>query len=228
MKHSDGIARTLYASGRFLILSLGLLLGCAAPQPRGEISPDRALPDPVVEPGNISRGRTSQAARLFGQAVEAYENGRFAEARALAERVASEYAASPVSGRALFLQAQAALGQGRLEEAVDAADRYAGLLHAQDPRIATALLLQADALALSRNQAARLSVLLRMDQGAPVNARLRGAEQAREAAASLDLDTMTRLLGEQRADGPLTPIAFARYAVLSSASPASGETPKTS
>jgi len=214
MKYFDRNARTRHASGRFLFLSLALAPGCAAPQPAGLAAPGRGLPGPVVEPGNISRGRTSQAARLFGQAVEAYEDGRFAEARALAERVATEYSASPVSGRALFLQAQAALGEGRLEEAVEAADRYAGLLSAEDPRIATALLLQADALTRGGDQAARLAVLLRMDQGAPVNARIRGIEQAREAAAALDLETMTRLVVPPGSEGPLAPIALARYARL--------------
>jgi len=214
MMHSDGIARTHHASGRFLFLLLVLALGCGAPQPGGEASPAGALPEPVLEPGRISRGAISQAARLFRQAEEAFEAERYAEAGALARQVTEGYGAAPVSGRALFLQARAALGEGHFDEADGAARRYGGLLAAGDPRLAQALLLQADAQAGKGDQGERLARLLQMGSSAPVNARIRGAEQAREAAASLDLSSMAALVGRRAPEGPLAPIALARYARL--------------
>ena len=56
-------------------------------------------------------------------------------------------------------------------------------------------------------EAARLGVVLRMDHGAPVNARIRGAEHAREAAATLDLESMARLIGPTSTEGEDTSLA---------------------
>ena len=215
MTYSDRIARALYASGRFLFLVvlMGFAVACGAPEPGGGASPSQPA-DPIVEPGPISRGGIAQAARLIGRAQEALDAGRYTEARALAAQVITGYPAAPVSGRALLLQARAAIGEERFDEADASARRYRGLLDPRDPRIAQAILLEAQAQNGRGDQPERLARLLLLDSGAPMNARLRGARQAREAASSLDLSAMAPIVTGLEAQAPLAPIAMARYARL--------------
>lgn len=214
MKHVGRIARTHVASGRFLFALIVWLGACSVVETGTDTPLPSARPDPVVERGDISRGRMAQAAQLFGQAQEAFEGERFAEARALAERVVSEYAAAPVSGRALILQARAALGEGKFAECDAAAARYAALLASGDPRIAEANLLRAQAQMGTGSAAAALDRLLLIGDEARVNTRLRATEAAREVVSGLDLQAMeTRAPGLQQG-GAVAAIGLARYARL--------------
>jgi hypothetical protein len=216
MNCRKGNARALIAFGRFLflVLSPAFVFGCATAQGGSQSEVERPPADPVVQPGPISPARTAQAAELFGRAEEAFEAGRYSAAREMAGRVVTEYAAAPVSGRALFLQARAALMDSRFQEADAAAGRYAALLPVGDARIAPARLLQAEAQDELGDQAERLARLLAIGEGSPVNARIRATDQGREAAAALDLFALTTLLERVEAVGPVAPIALARQSRL--------------
>jgi ABC-type branched-subunit amino acid transport system substrate-binding protein len=208
------IARTPTASGRFLFVAL-FLTGCqVVGSPGARTPPAPSWPDPVLAPGPISPARESQAAELFASAQRALEGGDATQARALAGRIVQEYPSAPVSGRALFLLAQASLDDGAPTAADSAAERFVSLLAEGDPRGAEARVLQADAMARLGDEARRLDRLLLIRPGAPTNVLLHASEGAREAASRLGPDELSDVLLRTPRDAPLRPIALTSYALL--------------
>ena len=213
MTRRNRTARTRLASGRFLSLLAGLLAACqsvggVAPAPVG-----RAYPDPVLEQGSLSAGREVRAAELYAQSVEALDAGRSGDARRLASEVVESYPRAPVSGLALWVRARAALADGEPEAADADAERFVRLLTPGDPRQAQARLLQAAAQARRGDQVARLERLLLMGVDAPTNDVLRALEAAREASAALERPQIEGLLA-RTPEGPVRPVALARFALL--------------
>jgi ABC-type branched-subunit amino acid transport system substrate-binding protein len=209
------IARAFFAPGRFLVLALGLSVGCQVSSEAVEGTPEPpSFPDPVLSEGPTDPNGEERAVVLFAQAREALEWGRLAEARDFATEIVERYPSAPVSGRALFLLAQAALGSDDLEVAAEAAGRFAQLLEPGDPREAEARLLESEALEGLGDPSGRLSSLLAIGPGATTNALIRGAEDARSAASQLTRAQLEAVLAETPADRPLLPVALARYAGL--------------
>ncbi len=209
------IARAFAAPGRFLILALGLTIGCQAASDAIEGTPEPAsFPDPVLSEGPTDPGAEERAVVLFSQAREALEWGRLAEARDFATQIVERYPSTPVSGRALLLLARAALGSDDMEVAAEAAGRFAQLLQRGDPRGAEARLIQSEAFEGLGDPSGQLSSLLAIEPGAPTNAVIQGAEGARAAASQLTREQLEAVLAETAPDVPLLPVALARYAGL--------------
>ena len=213
MTRRNRTARTRVASGRFLSLLASVLAAC---QTVGGVAPTPAAPtypDPVLEQGSIPPGRETRAAELYGQAVEALDGERPAEAERLAGEVVESYPSAPVSGLALWVRAQAALASGNADLADADAGRFADLLAPGDPRRSQARLLQASAQDLNDDQAARLERLLLIGAEAPTNDVLRALDGAREAAATLTPPALEMLLA-RTTDGPVRAVAQSRLALL--------------
>jgi ABC-type branched-subunit amino acid transport system substrate-binding protein len=209
------IARAFFAPGRFLVLALGLVVGCQVSPGAGEGTPEPpSFPDPVLSEGPTDPSGEERAVVLFAQAREALEWGRLAEARDFATQIVERYPSAPVSGRALFLLAQAALGSDDLEVAAEAAARFAQLVEPGDPRGGEARLLESEALEGLGDPSGQLSSLLAIGPGATTNALIRGAEDARRAASQLTRGQIEAILAQTAGDGPLLPVALARYAGL--------------
>lgn len=214
MTRWTGIARTRFASGRFLLPLLALLVSCGGGPAVDPAAEPPRWPDPVLERGSISASQADRAAELYASAERALEAGDAAEARELATRIVQDHPSAPVSGRALFLLARATLESGDPEAADRLAGRFARLLAEGDPRVAEAHVLQAEAQERLGDQRARLERLLRIPPGAATNVLLRAVEDAREAAAQLDTAAVSRLLGRTPPGQPLRAVALARYAFL--------------
>ena len=203
-------ARMRLASGRFVMAML-VLGACqmAGPAP-GAPPPDRPLPDPVVETGTISAGAEAQAAALFNRAQEAFRAGRLSEARELTAEIVSQHPTAPVSGRALLLNARAAGDDGDASAADAAAERYLGLLPADDARIASVRLLQAEA--FTDDPAARVDRLMRIPGSAPSSDVALARELARGAADLLEPDQLQAARANTSSDAPLLWILDVRAA----------------
>ena len=203
-------ARMRLASGRFVMAML-VLGACqmAGPAP-GAPPPDRGPPDPVVETGTISAGAEAQAAALFNRAQEAFRAGRLSEARELTAEIVSQHPTAPVSGRALLLNARAAGDDGDASAADAAAERYLGLLPADDARIASVRLLQAEA--FTDDPAARVDRLMRIPGSAPSSDVALARELARGAADLLEPDQLQAARANTSSDAPLLWILDVRAA----------------
>lgn len=213
----ERIARAPRVPGRFAFLAAAFLVavaGCAGGPGAPAPEPTQAFPDPVLEEGTISPGRQAQALGLFNRAEQALVREDYAEARALAERIVTAFPTARVSGLALFVQARAALGEGRIDEAVAAAGRFAALLAPGDPRLAAARIVQAEALERGGDGEAALSVLLGLGVDTPVSDLRRAATLARGVAATLDRGALERALAATPEGAPLRTVALARRAVL--------------
>ena len=208
------IARTRLASGRFLfplLLAAGCQAGAVAsgPGPAGKPS----WPDPVLAQGTLSPARVSRAAEMYATAEQALMDGRAAEAREIATQIVDQYAAAPVSGRALFLLARACLADGEPQAADEAAGRFAGLLAEGDPRAAEARVVQAEARELQGDEEGRLDRLLRVRPQAPPNLVIRASDDVRQAAGELDVQDLEAVLERTPEDGVLRPVALTTYAL---------------
>jgi ABC-type branched-subunit amino acid transport system substrate-binding protein len=219
------IARTRLASGRFLfpvwpVLPVLALLGCqiAGPGSGAEPASPPAFPDPVLVEGTMSPAASGRAAEMYAAAERALGEGRADEAREIAARIVDDYAAAPVSGRALFLLARACLEDGAPQTADEAAGRFAELLAEGDPRAAEARLVQAEARARQGDEAGRLDRLLRIGREAPTNLVLRASDEARDAAGGLDIQRLGGVLDRTPRDAVLRPVALTIYALALSRS----------
>ncbi|MDZ7779920.1 MAG: ABC transporter substrate-binding protein [Gemmatimonadota bacterium] len=210
-------ARTHPAFGRFVwVLLLALGAGCATPDTAGtggdEPAP-RAPEEPVLEAGPIGNARQAEAAELYRDAEAAYEAGRAEEALRLTTRVVEEFPASAVSGRALGLQARAALGAGEEETAEAAAARYLSFVGPDHPRTTEMRLLRAEA--LSGRPEEVLGALADVAASAAPAERERAVALGREAAVNAAPEALETVLAEAPADAPIVPVLEARLAALS-------------
>ncbi len=216
MRVQDGTARAHCAPGRLrLYLSVGLLAtigGCAGGGSSVEPAGPPALPDPVVMRGRVSAGEDAQAAALFRAAREAYGEGRFPEATELARAAVDRFPSAGVSGRALRLQAEAALAAEMWPDAAAAAARYAALLAPDDPRRPDVMLVKAQA-HLGAGEAARaLALTLSLPADADAELLRGGRDIARAAAAALPAGTLVSLLERATPGNPAVPVVQARLA----------------
>lgn len=219
MTRRSPAARTRIASGRFVFLltcaAAALPVACA--RPAADTAPDAPSPtfrDPVLAPGPIGAGQQERAALLYGRAREAMGWGRTAEVRQLATEIVEVYPASPVSGRALLLLAQAALAEGDWEVADRSAGRWADLLDPDDPRHASARLLQAEALAGAEDPAGQLDRLLRIGPAALQEERARALARTREVLPELPRSQVEAALESAPAAAVVRPAVLARVAGL--------------
>ncbi len=193
--------RTHLAFGRLLASVLFLGSCQLAGPPPSPPAPDPGPSDPVIEAGPISPGGEARSADLFARADEAFRAGRLAEARELTGEIIEDYPTSPVSGRALLLNARSARDAGDAAAADGAAERYLGLLAPDDPRVASLRVLQADGFA--DDPAARLDRLMRIPPGAPARDLTRALRLARAAADLLDADELTTARSNAFSDAAL-------------------------
>lgn len=215
MRRAAPSARTPSASGRWLFLpALVLTLTGCPSTPAAEAPGPDLRREPVVEPGRIAPVAEAHAAEILDRAQEAFEDGRYGEARALAREVVDRYPSAPVSGRALLLQARAALESGRGSEADATAERYMRLLPEGDPRVAGVRVLQARAALAAEEPLRAVNRLMAMGPQAPLNARIRGRNVLREASRELGREEIASVLGAGPPEQVLLPVVQARYAEL--------------
>jgi ABC-type branched-subunit amino acid transport system substrate-binding protein len=212
-------ARTRQASGRFVFLALVLgaptLVGCAsAGVETAAPVEEQSYPDPVIDPAPLGSGQEERATLLFGRARDAMQWGRTAEARVLAMEIVESYPSSSVSGRALWLVAQAALAGGEYELADQAAGRWADLLRSGDPRIGEARLLQSEAMLGAEDQVGRLQRLLAIGGDARSDVSAAAMAAARQSSSELTSSELQSVLDEARPDGLVRPVAMVRLAGL--------------
>jgi hypothetical protein len=208
-------ARTQFASGRFVWAGLvALAAGCAVPEPESAGPPSpRAPEDPVLVAGPIGAARQAQASELFGRAEDALAAGDAETALSLSGRVVDEFPSSVVSGRALLLQAEAAEALGEAETADAAAERFIGLVAADDARVVDLRLLQGRALATEQPGEA-VDRLARIGADVPGEAALEAVAIAREAVMGASLDALEGALSIAGEGAPARPVLEARVAAL--------------
>ena len=205
-------ARTLNASGRFLWL-LVLLGACqVSGMSTAEPARDMGPADPVITDAPISSGDVDRAAQIFAQAREAFAVGRLDVAAELADQVIDEYPSSAVSGRALILRAQVARDGKDAATADASAERYISLLAADDPRIAAARLLQAEAFV--DDASALVDRLMRIPATVPKTELDRATRMAREAVGTLIEADVVSGLSRTSDDAPLRWILEVRAGVF--------------
>ena len=181
-----------------------LPIGAAAPEPRAE---------PVLMPGPISPAREARAAELLARAQDAFGQGEYEEARRLAAAIVSDFAAAPVSGRALRLLATASLRAERYEAADAAAARYLALLRPGDPRATELRLVQGEARLGLDDPRGALDVLIRIDASASGPTLLERARVlAREAARRAGPGPLRAVLAGAPGHAALTALLHAWYA----------------
>lgn len=214
---STWIARTHRAFGRFLfsvfLVSVGAV-GCAGPPSPSRATPGPRLPEPVVQPGEISPAREAQAAEMYRDARVALQAGRAGEALRTAREIVSSFPSAPVSGRALLLEARAALQSRAFAEADSAAGRYAGLLPSEDPRAGDVRLLQAEAQDSLGNGRAALERLLAIGPSTPAATLEQARAVARSLAGDLGESVLKPIIAELPRSSPLAPIVATRYGLL--------------
>ncbi len=198
-------ARTPRASGRFVILAAALVAACATGGPSGEGS-TAAYADPVLQEGRLPAAAEARAGELMRSAEEALDAGDAATADRAAREVVERYPASRVSGRALWLLAQATRAEGQLREADAHAERYARLLQPGDPRLAEVRLFQGGALAEAGEEAGAVRRLLALPGEASPSDTTQAVALARAAADSLPSDTLATLETGLAAGSPFTPV----------------------
>lgn len=208
-------ARTQFASGRFVWAAfLALVAGCAVPDPEGAGLPSPREPDdPVLVAGPIGAARQAQASELFGRAEDALAAGDAETALSLSGQVVDEFPSSVVSGRALRLQAEAAAVLGEADTADSAAERFIGLVAADDPRVVELRLLQGRALATERPSEA-VDRLARIGAEVPGEAAMEAVAIAREAVMGASLDALEGALSISGESAPARPVLEARVAAL--------------
>lgn len=177
----------------------------------GPSAPGAGPPAVVVEPGPISEAEQERADSLLESARRSFEARRFFEVLRTTEDLLDSFPASRASGEALRLAAIAHGEVGETAEADSVAARYVALLPADDPRSTEMRLLQARA--LTRDPAARLDRLLRIEDVADSTENAEATAMVRAAADSLAVDTLQSVVEGVEGDGPLVPIAEARLAV---------------
>ena len=205
-------ARTLNASGRFLWLLVLLgacqMSGMSTAEPARDMGPA----DPVITDAPISSDDVDRAAQIFTQAREAFAVGRLDVAAEFADQVIDEYPSSAVSGRALLLRAQVARDGKDAATADASAERYISLLAADDPRIAAARLLQAEAFV--DDASARVDRLMRIPHTVPRTELDRATRMAREAVGTLIEADVVSGLSRTSDDAPLRWILEVRSGVF--------------
>ncbi|MBT8488289.1 MAG: hypothetical protein HKN72_14670, partial [Gemmatimonadetes bacterium] len=204
-------ARTLSASGRFLWAAVVVAASCQTAGGPGAPVPPPELPVVVVEPGSIPAADERAAEDLLAAAQTSFDANRYFEAIRTAEELLAAYPSSQASGEALRLTALAHERAGQRSEAVAAADRYLALLPGGDERAQEMWLLQARA--LSDEPSESLGRLLRITTLEGSSARLEGAELARAAIDSLDVEVLAEIVSAAPQDGVLRPLTEARLAV---------------
>lgn len=212
-------ARTRSASGRFVFFALvsgGLSIGGCASHRVEAAAPvaEPSYPDPVIEPAPVGSGQEERATLLYGRARDAMQWGRTTEARMLAMEIVESYPSSSVSGRALWLVAQAALADGQYSLADESAGRWADLLSPGDPRIDEARLLQSEAMLGAGDQVGRLRRLLDIGDDAGGEVRVAATAAARQSSSELTSSELESLLDGARPDGLVRPVAMVRLAGL--------------
>ncbi len=217
MIHWTGIARTRNAFGRFLFAALLLSAGTSACA-RGSSPPPAAqppaLPEPILEPGGISPNREAEAAQLFRDAQAAMETGRPEDALRASREIVMSYPSAPVSGRALLLEARAALASRAFAEADSAGQRYVSLLPPGDPRVGDVRVLQAQAQDSLGDGSAALDRLLRVPSDAPATTVEHARSVGRDVVGDLGESTLRPFVTGMPPGAPLAPVLAARYSLL--------------
>src|SRR5690606_28522719 len=209
-------ARTRSASGRFAwALTYLTVAGCTTvgQDPGRDPAPIAPPADPVVQPGPVTGLQQAQAAEMFDSASAAFESGRAARARELADRIVVELPGSTVSGRALWLSARASLALGNGAAADSAAERYLtlpGALELTDPDPAAVRLLQAEAVA--DRPTAALERLLRMGAVADAEQLRQARTLARSHAEGFSEGELEAVLDEAPGDAAVRGVLAARHA----------------
>jgi hypothetical protein len=208
-------ARTHTASGRFVcMLALLAMVSCAVPEPRTpDAPPAPAGPvDPVLVTAPISGARQSEASELVARAEAALDAGDSEEALRLAGRVVDEMPSAAVSGRALLIQARAAIGAGEPATAEEAADRYLALVPGDHPRVPELGMLRAEAVADQPDEALRrVAALPRMPDDALAE---RAVSLARAVVTEVADATLQEALETAAEDADTRPVLEARAAAL--------------
>ena len=168
--------------------------------------------DPVVTTGPIGAARQAQAAELFTRAEDALRSGDAEQALDLATRIVEEFPSASVSGRALFVQAEAALAAGEGAIADAAAERYIGLVDRGDPRAAELRVLQGRALFDEPEEAVdRLARLGPVASGEHV---AEAVALARGVVMEVSLEGLEEAAEIAEPGSPVLPVIEARVAAL--------------
>jgi ABC-type branched-subunit amino acid transport system substrate-binding protein len=170
-----------------------------------------SLPTPVLSSAPITTAEEAEAERLYASAQASFEANRYFEVLRTTTDLLERYPGSAVSGAALLMSARAELEVGAAERADAAAERYLGLLPANDPRAAQVRILQAHA--WEGNPALQLDRLLRIEEGARPEDIEEATPLVRTAAEALSPAALEDALAGAPSDGPLAPIPQVALAV---------------
>ncbi len=158
----------------------------------------------VVSRAPVTGVQQSEARALYQSAEESFAARRFFEVLRTTAELVDRYPSSDVSGDALLLSARAELEVGANERADAAAERYIGLLAADDPRATAVRLLQVEA--WEGDPATQLDRLLRIRTFAGPEQRAQAEEATRAARDALSLEELEEVLAGAPGDGPLAPL----------------------
>lgn len=194
-------------------ICLVVIAGCApaATQPDASTLPRPV--QPAIEPGPSSPSADAAAARLVQMGREAVTVGSWERAQRAAREVLEDFPTAAGSGEALWILARASLELGDAEGAAWAAERYADLLPAADPRRAGAHLLGARAQVDRGAFEAGVRALLSIAPGAPPDVLADAGALADSAVQVLDTPALGRLLRDAPPGHPVRPTVLAEYAL---------------
>lgn len=199
----------------FAALMAAVLAGCAA---AGDPEPVPEGPAPVVlQSGGATDDQEERASRLYQAALDDFQRGLLAGAVRDARTVVEELPSTRWSGAALWLLARALERNGQLEEAADAARRYASLLPPSDSRTAEVRLLEGRVLVGLDRRAEAAARLLEIPSDAPPEVSDEALALLRDVAPLLERDTLGDLLAGTPLGQPLAAplmVAYARALVL--------------
>ena len=154
MRNLPSKARTPVAPG-LLIVTVVAVFGCATP---GEqtVEAETGRVEPAIGGGGpVSSARQAEADSLLALAQSALDQGAYELAEALSLEIEAEFGDAPGSVSFLWILARAAMANGNLEGAQEAARRFRIYLADGDEGIAEVALLEGDALqALGRTSEA--------------------------------------------------------------------------
>lgn len=151
---------------------------------------------------------------MFREAQTALREGRPEDALRTSRAIVDSFPSTPVSGRALLLEARAALRSRAFAEADSAAGHYVRLLPVDDPRAGDVRILQAEAQDSLGDGSAALDRLLDIGSGAPASTLEDARTMARDVVSGLGEGTLGPVVSRLAPNAPLAPVVTARYALL--------------
>jgi len=159
MRNLPSKARTPVAPG-LSIITVVAVFGCATPAPQTVEAETGRVEPAIAGRGPVSPARQAEADSLLALAQSALDQGVYELAEALSLEIEAEFSDAPGSASSLWIRARAAMANGNLEGAQEAARRFRIYVADGDEGIAEVALLEGDALlALGRTSEAVAALL---------------------------------------------------------------------